>query len=351
MLVNRNNWVFEGSFYACTYVRFDDACFLLSEIIPMRCRDSVEGEPFRVNRDDIEAFDCRIFAYRKVLRHIGNRDDAFIRNELRIAGDAFACTRRTHEKHPFGDARAYLDEFFRVLQKVDYLKQLALGLLGARDILEGHLLHFVFGIHEPRHGLAERECLHAAPAAQLSREVPDDAEEKYHRHQYRQKRQRPETQSPLVLNLDFHRRQLFRRDAVIRKCLRERAFRFLARGLGGLVRVGRRYFVAGDVERHDGTRRDVLRYLRERHDFVLSRYVLTHKGVPERQRQEDAERRRELHPHGRADLLRLLAAFAGLTRHLFERACHSSVLYPAKQFRLVFCFNRCVITRSENKRW
>src|SRR3989344_9545065 len=197
MLVNRNNRVFEGSFYACTYVSFDDACFLLSEIIPMRRRDSVEGEPFCVNRDDIEAFDGRIFAYRKVLRHIGNRDDAFIRNELRITGDAFAGSRRAHEKHALGDTRAYLDKFLVILQKVDYLRELSLRFFGTGNIGKRDALRTVIRRDEPRHRFAEGECLHAAAPAQLPREVPENTEEKECGHQYRREREEPKTEPSL----------------------------------------------------------------------------------------------------------------------------------------------------------
>src|SRR3989344_3344610 len=61
------------------------------------------------------------------------------------------CSCRTHEKNAFRYARTDLDEFFRILEKIDYLGKFHFRLFCPRDIRERDFLHLVFRIHEARH--------------------------------------------------------------------------------------------------------------------------------------------------------------------------------------------------------
>ena len=60
-------------------------------------------------------------------------------------------------KMPFGISRADVDEFLRILQKVDDLGELLFGFLGSGDILESHFLLGIVRQGDARLGLAEGE--------------------------------------------------------------------------------------------------------------------------------------------------------------------------------------------------
>ena len=64
---------------------------------------------------------------------------------VRLAGDGpgqqrLAGARRAHQQHPLGDAAAQLLELLGLLEELDDLRQLLLGLLDPGDVLEGDLL-------------------------------------------------------------------------------------------------------------------------------------------------------------------------------------------------------------------
>ena len=75
--------------------------------------------------------------------------------EQRLAGP-----RRAHEKNALGDLAAEAGELLGVLEELDDLLELLLGLVDAGDVGEGHLL--LVGRQQPCLGLAERHGLGAA---------------------------------------------------------------------------------------------------------------------------------------------------------------------------------------------
>ena len=83
-----------------------------------------------------------------------------------------------HEQHAFGDAAAELLEFLRLLQELDNLLQLFLGLVDARHVLEGDF--FLGARRQLGLALAERQGL-VAPALHLAHEEDSEADEQQNR--------------------------------------------------------------------------------------------------------------------------------------------------------------------------
>src|SRR5713226_1985469 len=105
-------------------------------------------------------------------RHVGLAGDRL--REQRLAGAG-----RPDEKDALGDLAAELLELLRVLQEIDDLAQLFLGLVDPRDVLERHLVLLVRDEAGPR--LAEAERLRAT-ALHLAHEEDPHADEEEHRH-------------------------------------------------------------------------------------------------------------------------------------------------------------------------
>ena len=83
------------------------------------------------------------------------------------------------EQHALGDLAAELLELGRVLQELDDLAELFLGLVDARHVLERDLVLLLRDEPGPR--LAEGQRL-GAPALHLAHEEDPDADEEQHRH-------------------------------------------------------------------------------------------------------------------------------------------------------------------------
>ena len=105
-------------------------------------------------------------------RHVGLAGDGL--GQQRLAG-----ARRADEQHALGDLAAELLELLRVLEELDDLAQLFLGLFDAGHVLEGDLV-LLLG-DQPGAGLAEGQGLGAA-ALHLAHEEDPDADEQDHRH-------------------------------------------------------------------------------------------------------------------------------------------------------------------------
>ena len=115
------------------------------------------------------------------LDEIGSRDRE--EGNIGLAGDGpgeqrLAGSRRTHEQHALGDLSAEPLELLRVLEKIDDLLELLLGLRDTGDILEGDL--FLFRGEELGLGLAEGHGL--GPAGlhlpEENEPEPDENEER-----------------------------------------------------------------------------------------------------------------------------------------------------------------------------
>ena len=85
--------------------------------------------------------------------HVGLAGDGA--GEQRLAG-----ARRADQQHALGDLAAQALELLRVLQELDDLLELLLGLVDAGDVVEGHAA--VLLGQQPRPGLAEAHGLAAA---------------------------------------------------------------------------------------------------------------------------------------------------------------------------------------------
>ena len=105
-------------------------------------------------------------------RHVGLARD-------RLGEQRLARARRAHEEHALGNLAAELLELGRVLQELDDLPELFLGLFHARDVLEGDLVRLLRD--EPRARLAEGQRL-GAPALHLAHEEDPHADEEEHGH-------------------------------------------------------------------------------------------------------------------------------------------------------------------------
>src|SRR6266571_5299049 len=97
---------------------------------------------------------------------------------VRLAGDRprqerLAGPRRAHQQDPLRDLAAQLLELLRLLEELDDLLQLLLGLIHPGDVLEGHLLRLA--ARQARLRLAEGESLVAA-ALHLTHEEDPDAD-------------------------------------------------------------------------------------------------------------------------------------------------------------------------------
>src|SRR5262249_56362030 len=92
--------------------------------------------------------------------------------EERLAG-----TGRSDEKDALGDLAAELLELLRVLQEIDDLPQLFLGLVDAGDVLESDLV-LLLG-DEPGSRLAEAQRFGAAPLHLAHEEDPDPDQEQH----------------------------------------------------------------------------------------------------------------------------------------------------------------------------
>ena len=104
-------------------------------------------------------------------RHVGLAGDGA--GEQGLAG-----SRRAHQQHALGDAAAELLELLGLLEELDDLLQLLLGLLDAGDVLERHLL--AGGVEELGLALAEGERLVAA-GLHLAHEEDPEADDQQHR--------------------------------------------------------------------------------------------------------------------------------------------------------------------------
>jgi len=103
---------------------------------------------------------------------------------VRFAGDGlgeqgFAGAGRADEQHALRDLAAELLELLRILEEVDDLAELFLGLVHARDVLKCHLV-LLLG-DKPCSRFSETERLGAA-ALHLAHEEDPDADEEEHRH-------------------------------------------------------------------------------------------------------------------------------------------------------------------------
>ena len=105
-------------------------------------------------------------------RHVGLAGDGL--GQQRLAG-----ARRADQEHALGDLAAELLELRRVLQELDDLPQLFLGLVHAGHVLEGDLVLLLRDEPGPR--LAEGQRLGAA-ALHLAHEEDPDADEEQHGH-------------------------------------------------------------------------------------------------------------------------------------------------------------------------
>ncbi len=102
---------------------------------------------------------------------------------VRLAGDGarqqrLAGAGRADQQHALGDLAAEALEFLRVLQELDDFLQLALGLVDAGDVLEGHAA-LLLGQHAGA-GLAEAHGP-AAARLHLAHEEHPDADQQQHR--------------------------------------------------------------------------------------------------------------------------------------------------------------------------
>src|SRR2546426_4108796 len=105
-------------------------------------------------------------------RHVGLARDGLGEERLARAG-------RADEEHALGDLAPELLELGRVLEELDDLAQLLLGLLHARYVLEGDLVLLLRD--QPRARLPEGQGL-GAPSLHLAHEEDPDADEEQHGH-------------------------------------------------------------------------------------------------------------------------------------------------------------------------
>ena len=104
-------------------------------------------------------------------RHVGLARDGLGQQGLAGAG-------RAHQEHALGDLAPELLELGRILEELDDLAQLFLGLVHARHVLERDLVLLLRDQPGPR--LAEGQGL-GAPALHLAHEEDPDADEEQHR--------------------------------------------------------------------------------------------------------------------------------------------------------------------------
>ena len=117
--------------------------------------------------------------------------------------ERLAGSRRAHEKHPFGNPRADIQEFFRIFQEIHYLFQFFFGFFHSGHVFEGNSLVFVIWVNDSGFGLAERKSLHAR-SLNLPGNKPEDDNEKYNRQSKRQNIQEPETEAAFVFYFNRH---------------------------------------------------------------------------------------------------------------------------------------------------
>src|SRR5229473_8024344 len=100
-----------------------------------------------------------LFPYTTLFRSDGEERDVGLPGD-RARHQRLARSGRTHQQHALRNASAELLEFLRLLEELDDLLQLLLGLVHARHVLERDLL--LRARRELRLALAERQRLVAA---------------------------------------------------------------------------------------------------------------------------------------------------------------------------------------------
>jgi hypothetical protein len=121
-----------------------------------------------------------------------------------LAGDGsgeegLAGSRRPHQQHALGDATAEAGELAGILEELDDLDQLLLGLVRSGDVLEGDLPTVIR--QQLRAGLAEAHGL-AAADLELTHDQQEQDQEQHHRQGGGQHRDQPAVWLRLVVGND-----------------------------------------------------------------------------------------------------------------------------------------------------